>query len=133
MSWLLGERDRNFKPSRFACYWRFFGFAAAGWLLAIGAINRWLHLPRILTTASGWHWIPFLIFWFIAILAASIGFFWLLSQLGKWEGPITDFINADVDRLAKRTPFPEACRKLLYVAITVLFLPWLLAFFGSSE
>ena len=129
----LCEEDPNFKPTRLACYIRFFGMAAAGWLLAVFAINGQLRLPDKWFDISGWWWIPFLIVAPIAVLVVGVCIILAIGELGKWEGPTTGFISADINRLARKTPFPNVCRRILEALGILLFLPWILILFSAQS
>jgi hypothetical protein len=124
----LCEEDPNFKPTRRACYMRFFCMVLAGWLLAFCAINGWLPSLHDLPRASGWWWIPFLFVALIATIAVGACLMWLIYLFIRWERPTTAYVSTDIERLARSTPFPKVCSKILYILIAILLLPWILVF-----
>jgi hypothetical protein len=101
---------------------------AAGWLLAYCAIKGWLPSLHDLPRASGWWWIPFLFVALIATIAAGAFLMWLFYLFIRWERPTTAFVSTDIERLARSTPFPKVCSKILYILMAILLLPWILVF-----
>lgn len=101
---------------------------AAGWLLAYCGIKGWLPSFHDLPEPSGWWWIPFLFVALIATIAACACLWWMIYLFIRWERPTTANMSADIERLAKKTPFPKVCSKILYIITAMLLLPWILVF-----